>query len=66
LSPNPGRTASPICPDLIYDRHSQYMARMIPRATLVIVPRSGHYPNIDEPAIFDDVLSKFLAQLLPE
>jgi transposase InsO family protein len=22
LSPNPGRTASPICPDLIYDRHS--------------------------------------------
>ena len=21
LSPNPGRTASPICPDLIYDRH---------------------------------------------
>jgi hypothetical protein len=23
LSPNLGRTASPICPDLIYDRHSQ-------------------------------------------
>jgi pimeloyl-ACP methyl ester carboxylesterase len=44
----------------------QYMARKIPRATLVIVPRSGHYPNIDEPAIFNDVLSKFLAQLLPE
>jgi integrase len=22
LSPNPGRTASPICPDLIYDRHN--------------------------------------------
>jgi len=22
LSPNPGRTASPICPDLIYDRHT--------------------------------------------
>src|SRR6202140_996260 len=21
LSPNPGRTASPICPDLIYDKH---------------------------------------------
>jgi MFS transporter, SHS family, lactate transporter len=21
LSPNPGRAASPICPDLIYDRH---------------------------------------------
>ena len=23
LSPNPGRTASPICPDLIYDRHKK-------------------------------------------
>src|ERR1700738_1878625 len=23
LSPNPGRNASPICPDLIYDRHNQ-------------------------------------------
>src|ERR1700680_3481963 len=33
LSPNPGRTASPICPDLIYDRHtrgpgSMYSPRM--------------------------------------
>jgi len=23
LSPNPGRAASPICPDLIYDRHNR-------------------------------------------
>src|SRR5277367_2765816 len=23
LSPNPGRTTPPICPDLIYDRHSR-------------------------------------------
>src|ERR1700732_1408933 len=23
LSPNPGRAASPICPDLIYDRHTE-------------------------------------------
>jgi hypothetical protein len=26
LSPNPGRNASPICPDLIYDRHSSIFA----------------------------------------
>jgi hypothetical protein len=27
LSPNPGRTPSPICPDLIYDRHRHGMWR---------------------------------------
>lgn len=41
----------------------QYMARKIPGAKLVVVPRSGHYPNIDEPKIFNDALGEFLAGL---
>lgn len=44
----------------------QYMARKIPGAKLVTVPKSGHYPNIDEPKIFNDALCDFLAKLPKE
>lgn len=33
LSPNLGRTASPICPDLIYDRHKGRLCQLSPRST---------------------------------
>ena len=38
----------------------KYMARKIPNAQFVVVPDSGHYPNVDEPAIFNSALKKFL------
>jgi len=44
----------------------QYMAKKIPGAKLVVVPRSGHYPNLDEPRIFNDALDEFLAGLPPQ
>jgi hypothetical protein len=34
LCPNPGRTESPICPDLIYDRHSRH--RLYPGCTFAV------------------------------
>lgn len=42
-----------------------YMAKKIPGAKLVVVPRSGHYPNVDEPRIFNDAVREFLAALPP-
>lgn len=38
----------------------KYMARKIPNAQFVVVPDSGHYPNVDEPQIFNSALKKFL------
>lgn len=40
-----------------------YMAKKIPGARLVVIPRSGHYPNVDEPALFDAAVREFLAQV---
>jgi pimeloyl-ACP methyl ester carboxylesterase len=40
-----------------------YMAKKIPGARLVVVPRSGHYPNVDEPGIFDAAVQEFLAEV---
>jgi transposase InsO family protein len=38
LSPNPGRAASPICPDLIYDRHRHLLANVRLRGTTILTP----------------------------
>ena len=56
ISPNPGRTASPIWPDLIYDR---YMAKRRGPPSLLefaeVVARSAHRATTeDPPATFDD------------
>ncbi len=40
-----------------------YMAKKIPGAKLVVVPRSGHYPNVDEPVIFNSAVREFLQGL---
>src|SRR5260370_31873070 len=37
LSPNLGRTASPICPDLIYDRHS--LGLVLPKVGVQLFPQ---------------------------
>jgi pimeloyl-ACP methyl ester carboxylesterase len=39
------------------------MARKIPGAQLVVVPRSGHYPNVDEPEIFNRAVRDFLERV---
>jgi pimeloyl-ACP methyl ester carboxylesterase len=37
-----------------------YMARKIPNAELVVVPKAGHAPNLDQPDVFNAALRKFL------
>jgi pimeloyl-ACP methyl ester carboxylesterase len=41
----------------------EYMARKIPGARLEVIPGAGHSSNLDQPAIFNRVLSDFLQAL---
>jgi pimeloyl-ACP methyl ester carboxylesterase len=41
----------------------EYMAKKIPGARLQIIPGAGHSSNLDQPAIFNRVLSDFLGNL---
>lgn len=37
------------------------MKRHLPHAGLVVVPMTGHTVNIEEPALFNQVVAEFLA-----
>jgi hypothetical protein len=39
------------------------MKRCIPSAALAILPRSGHAINLEEPALFNQLLEDFLRQV---
>jgi len=41
----------------------EYMAKKIPGARLEVIPGAGHSSNLDQPAIFNHVLSEFLQGL---
>ena len=41
----------------------EYMAKKIPGARLEVIPNAGHSSNLDQPAIFNRVLSSFLQSL---
>jgi len=41
----------------------EYMAKKIPGARLEVIPGAGHSSNLDQPAIFNRVLSDFLQNL---
>jgi len=41
----------------------EYMAKKIPGARLEVIPGAGHSSNLDQPAIFNRVLSDFLENL---
>lgn len=40
-----------------------FMKRVIPSAGLVVLPNTGHTVNLEEPALFNGILEKFLAQV---
>jgi pimeloyl-ACP methyl ester carboxylesterase len=39
------------------------LKRTIPRAGLAVLPRSGHLTNLEEPALFNELVGDFLAQV---
>ena len=41
---------------------TDYMAAKIPGATKTVIPHSGHAPNIDNPAAFNDAVTAFLTE----
>ena len=45
---------------------ADYMTRVIPEATKVVVPDAGHEANIDQPAAFNDAVTHFLMSLREE
>src|SRR5688572_26995403 len=49
--------------ELIPVDESRAMAKAIPGATLVIVPRAGHLANLEQPEAFNNALHDFLAKL---
>lgn len=42
---------------------SEYMAKKIPGAKKVVIPRAGHAVNIDQPKLFNDAVLAFLASV---
>ena len=42
---------------------TDYMAAKIPGATKIIIDDAGHAANIDQPAAFNDAVTKFLTTL---
>lgn len=49
--------------ELIPVDESRAMAKAIPGATLVIIPRAGHLANLEQPEAFNQALHEFLAKL---
>ena len=47
---------------LIPPAASEEMSKAIRNATLAIVPRAGHLPNLEQETQFDTVLAQFLKQ----
>jgi pimeloyl-ACP methyl ester carboxylesterase len=44
---------------------SNYMAKKIPGARLVVIPGAGHWSNLDQPALFNRTVLDFLRSLPP-
>ena len=40
-----------------------YLKRTIPRSGVLMLPQTGHACNIEEPALFNQALSDFFAQV---
>lgn len=40
---------------------ADFMARLIPQANLVVIDGAAHLPNLERPAVFNQVLQRFLA-----
>jgi pimeloyl-ACP methyl ester carboxylesterase len=40
-----------------------YLKRTIPRCGLAVFPKSGHTLNLEEPALFNELLAEFIAQV---
>ena len=49
--------------ELIPVDESRAMAKAVPDATLVIIPRAGHLANLEQPDAFNQALHEFLAKL---
>lgn len=46
--------------EAIKPEHTQRLAELIPRATLVIMPGTGHFAPFAQPAVFDQIVLDFL------
>lgn len=44
---------------------ARLMAERIPGARLELIPDAGHLPNLEQPALFNERLARFLASLAP-
>jgi 3-oxoadipate enol-lactonase len=42
---------------------AQLMAKQIPGAQLTVIPLAGHLSNLEQPKVFNDVLSRFVEVL---
>ncbi|EID79150.1 hydrolase [Rhodococcus opacus RKJ300 = JCM 13270] len=40
--------------------HAENLRRVVPHSRVEIFPRAGHFPQLDEPALFFRVLDEFL------
>jgi pimeloyl-ACP methyl ester carboxylesterase len=44
---------------------ADYMAARIPNAVKVVIPHAGHASNLDQPELFNQAVTEFLARLAP-
>jgi 3-oxoadipate enol-lactonase len=44
-------------------RDAEYMHQRIPTATLAVIDRAGHLPNLEQPTAFNTALRTFLSKL---
>lgn len=44
-------------------KYQRFLAERLPRAELVLLPRAGHYPQVEQAAAFNVALERFLAGL---
>jgi pimeloyl-ACP methyl ester carboxylesterase len=49
--------------DAAFLNAASYMAAKIPKATMAVIPDSGHAVNIDQPGLFNRVVLTFLESL---
>jgi pimeloyl-ACP methyl ester carboxylesterase len=48
---------------LIHKLVTQKLARLLPNAQSLIIPKSGHSTNRDNPVAFNEAVSRFLSNL---
>ncbi|HEY6130754.1 MAG TPA: hypothetical protein VIV27_01985, partial [Halioglobus sp.] len=51
--------------DYIQDQHWSQVRALFPAASIEVMPGSGHWLHVEQPALFNSIVARFLTSLTP-